>query len=230
VRTFFCTALTLVVALMASCCVASAESGPPPDYKLNTDPDLAFTSPDAATRLMQYEKETEEYDIKWQVWARHGGQMTELKPGQDYPAGFRFTNDSQWLVRMQKTGSGYQDLYLYHFEKGSFANATKKALSELAWDFFNSLPDAKTISPPDVHISADLLKGTEEAYRWLGVTWPDNRYIVISLSGEIEAKHPKNGVRWLHSWRCRYDLKSGKFDVPGVFAKGNAEALTRTER
>ena len=91
-------------------------------------------------------------------------------------------------------------------------------------------PDSKKLSPPDLHISADLLKGTEEAYRWLGVSWADNRYLVISLSGEIEAKHPKNGVRWLHGWRCRYDLKSGKFDVPGVFAKGNAEALKRTER
>jgi len=104
VRTLFCSASALtLVALIASCCIASAESGPPPDYKLNTDPDLAFTSPDGATKLMQYKKETEDYDIKWQVWARHGEQMSELKPEQDYPAGFRFTNDSQWLVRMQKT-------------------------------------------------------------------------------------------------------------------------------
>ncbi|MGY3032660.1 hypothetical protein ACVIIV_001830 [Bradyrhizobium sp. USDA 4354] len=41
--------------------------------------------------------------------------MTELKPEQT-PAGFRFTDDSQWLVRMQKTGSGEQDLYLYRVE------------------------------------------------------------------------------------------------------------------
>jgi hypothetical protein len=26
-------------------------------------------------------------------------------------------------------------------------------------------------------------------------------------------------------WRCRYDLESGKFDVPPSFAKDNAEAL-----
>jgi hypothetical protein len=70
------------------------------------------------------------------------------------------------------------------------------------------------------------VKGAEEAYRWLGVAWPDNRYLVISLSGVIEAKHPKGGVKELSDWRCRYDLKSGTFDVPAVFAKGNAQAVS----
>jgi hypothetical protein len=151
--------------------------------------------------------------------------MTELKPELDYSAGFRFTNDSQWLVRMQKAGAGYQDLYLYHVEKGAFVSATTKPISDLAWDFFKRSKDAKRISPPDFHI-ATLVKGTEEAYRWLGVDWPDNRYLVITLSGVIEARHPKHGVKQLSDWRCRYDLKTGKFDVPAVFAKGNAEAVS----
>lgn len=39
-------------------------------------------------------------------------------------------------------------------------------------------------------------------------------------------KHPKGvRVKGLGDWRYRYDLKTGTFDVPAVFAKENAEAL-----
>jgi hypothetical protein len=77
----------------------------------------------------------------------------------------------------------------------------------------------------DYHISANLVKGTEESYRELGVHWPDNRYLLISLSGEMD-KHPKNvAVKGLADWRCRYDLKTGTFDVPAMFTTANAEAL-----
>ncbi|MBR0961896.1 hypothetical protein [Bradyrhizobium japonicum] len=214
--------LALVLTLAAS--PALAASGPPPGFTLSDDADLAFTSPDGATRLEQYMKDGEDFDIKWQVWARHGEKMTELKPEQRYPAGFRFTGDSQWLVRMQKTGSGSQDLFLYRAEKGTFVSATKKPLSELAWAYFHSRTDTGKMKLDD-HISANLVKGTEEAYRDLGVRWPNNRYLVISLSGEMD-KHPKNvAVKGLADWRCRYDLKTGTFDVPAMFAKRNAEAL-----
>ena len=214
--------LALALTLVAS--PALAASGPRPGFTLTDDTGLAFTSPDEATKLEQYMKDSGDFDIKWQVWARHGDAMTELKPEQGYPAGFRFTNDSQWLVRMQKTGSGEQDLFLYHVEKGTFANATKTSLSDLAWAYFHSRPDTRKMKL-DYHISANLVKGTEEAYRDLGVKWPDNRYLVISLSGEMD-KHPKNvAVKGLADWRCRYDLKTGTFDVPAMFAKANAEAL-----
>ncbi|MET4390896.1 hypothetical protein ABIB73_006682 [Bradyrhizobium sp. F1.4.3] len=213
----------LALALTLAASSALAASGPPPDYILTDNADLAFTSPDGATKLEQYMRDSGDFDVKWQAWARHGEQMTELKPEQGYPAGFRFTNDSQWLVRMQKTGSGEQDLYLYHVEKGAFASATKTSLSDLAWAYFHSRPDTKM--KLDFHISANLVKGTEEAYRWLGVKWPDNRYLVISLSGEMD-KHPKNvAVKGLGDWKCRYDLKTGSFDVPALFARENAEAL-----
>jgi hypothetical protein len=36
-------------------------------------------------------------------------------------------------------------------------------------------------------MSADLLEGLEEDYRWLGVNWPAYRYILITLLGE--ARH-----------------------------------------
>ncbi|MBR0860020.1 hypothetical protein [Bradyrhizobium liaoningense] len=221
---FYRPAPWLAFALLLAASPAPAASGPPPGFVLTDNADLAFTSPDGATKLEQYMKDGGDFDVKWQVWARHGEQMTELKPEQGYGAGFRFTSDSQWLVRMQKTGSGEQDLYLYRAEKGAFVSATKKSLSDLAWAYFHSRRDTKKMKL-DYHISANLVKGAEDAYRGLGVNWPDNRYLVISLSGEMD-KHPKNvAVKGLADWRCRYDLKTGTFDVPAMFAKANAEAL-----
>ena len=217
--------LGLVLALTLAATPGLAASGPPPDYILTDNADLAFTSPDGATRIEQYMKDGGDFDVKWQAWARRGEQMTELKPEQGYGAGFRFTPDSQWLVRMQKTGSGEQDLYLYHVEKGAFVSATKTSLSDLGLGLFPQPAGHRGRCKLDYHISANLVKGTEEAYRWLGVHWPDNRYLVISLSGEMD-KHPKNvAVKGLADWHCRYDLKTGTFDVPATFAKTNAEAL-----
>ncbi|WP_245453839.1 hypothetical protein [Bradyrhizobium sp. AC87j1] len=216
-------ALGLALALTLAASPALAVSGPPPGFVLSDNAEFAFTSPDKATGIEQYKKDGGDFEMKWQAWARHGDQMTELKPEQGYPAGFRFTSDSQWLVRMQKT-SGEQDLFLYHVENGAFVSATKQSLSDLAWAYFHSRPDTKKMKL-DYHISANLMKGTETAYRWLGVDWPDNRYLLISLSGEMD-KHPKNvAVKGLADWKCRYDLKTGKFDVPKMFAKGNVEAL-----
>jgi hypothetical protein len=203
---------------------ALSASGPPPGFTLVEDANLAFASPDGTTRLEQYKNETGD-DWKWRVFARRGEQMTELEPEQGYPAGFRFTSDSQWLVRMQKTGSGEQDLYLYHVENGALASATRRPISDLAWAYFYSRPDGRKFGKLDFHITANLVKGTEQAYRWLGVSWPDNRYLVIALSGERD-RHPKNTVaKGLGDWRCRYDLKTGTFDVPAVFARENAQAL-----
>lgn len=223
--TSFRTAPLLALALTLAASPMLAASGPPPGFVLTDNPELAFTSPDGATRLEQYMKDSEDlFGVKWQVWARRGEQMTELKPEQGYGAGFRFTSDSQWLVRMQKTGSGEHDLFLYHFENGAFVNATKKSLGDLAWAYFHGRPDTHGMKL-DYHISAHLLEGTEAAYRGLGVDWPNNRYLLISLSGEMD-KHPKNvAVKGLADWKCRYDLKTGKFDVPAMFLKGNAEAL-----
>lgn len=79
---FHRSAYWLAVAVMLAASPALAASGPPPGYVLTDNPDLAFTSPNGATRLEQYMKDGGDWDVKWQVWARRGGQMTELKPEQ----------------------------------------------------------------------------------------------------------------------------------------------------
>jgi len=83
--------------------MAAQAAGPPADYKI--DPQQTFTSPDGTTNVEQYAKQQADGWETWQLWARHQDKLTLLKPDQSYyPAGFRFTNDSRWLVRMQKTG------------------------------------------------------------------------------------------------------------------------------
>jgi hypothetical protein len=79
---------------------------------------------------------------------------------------------------------------------------------------------------PEYHISANLLKGTEENYRGFGVNWRENRYLLIGVSGDADVKGRKpmqTGV--VNGWSCRYDLQTGKFDVPPLFSNGNAKAV-----
>ena len=75
-------------------------------------------------------------------------------------------------------------------------------------------------------MSANLLKGTEENYRWLGVDWPENRYLLIGLSGvaDIKGRRPVQ-TAVVNDWRCRYDLQTGKFYVPSVFSSDKAKAV-----
>ena len=71
-----------------------------------------------------------------------------------------------------------------------------------------------------------MLKGLSDNYSSLGVDWPANRYIVIGLSGDADVKGRKpsqTGV--VNGWRCRYDLQTGKFDVPARFSAGNTKAV-----
>ena len=223
------TLLPAVVGVLLPCIVATAAAqaaGPPADYKL--DAEYTSTSPDGATTIEQYAKVDADGDYTWQFWARHGEAFTLLEPEQpDYAAGFRFTNDSRWLVRMQKTGAGYASLYLYHLGPQGFVAATRKPLSDLAWAYFKSRPDSRKIKRPNFHIEADLVKGVDDNYRWMGETWPDSRYLVISLSGEVSPTSRHGQLRSLRGWRCRYDLQKGAFDVPPSFADNNAKAIAR---
>jgi hypothetical protein len=215
--------LLLTLALSSPALGQTAPAGPPAGYNIN--PEFTKTSPDGAITIEQYVN-TDEY--KWQIWVRREGTFALLDPEPaDYPAGFRFTNDLQWLVRMQKTGAGESTLYLYRRGPQGFVAATKKPLGDLAWAYFKSRPEWRKVKKdPEYHMSANLLKGTEESYRWLGVDWPDNRYLVIGLAGDADIKTRKpmqTGV--VNGWRCRYDLETGKFDVPLLFSKDNAKAV-----
>jgi hypothetical protein len=215
------TGLFLAVALGT---VLAQPVGPAADFKI--DPEHTATSPDGTTTIEQYAKIASDGDYTWQFWARRKDMLTLLKPEQpDYAAGFRFTNDSQWLVRMQKTGSGEASLYLYRLGPQGFVAAAAKPLDELAWAYFWSLRESKKVRKPDFHIEADLVKGTDDNYRSLGESWPDSRYLVISLSGEVEPNRHHGRIRSLDAWRCRYDLQKGTFDVPPDFLNNNAKAI-----
>jgi hypothetical protein len=215
----------LLGAMLACAAAASAAqtAGPPADYKI--DPEYSRTSPDGLTTIEQYAKPDADGGSTWQFWARRQDKLSVLEPAQaDYPAGFRFTNDSRWLVRMQKTGAGSADLYLYKLGPQGFVAATAKPLSDLAWSYFHSLPVSRKVKKLEYHISADLVAGTDDNYRSLGEKWPDSRYIVISLSGDAD-NAKGHQIQPVGGWRCRYDLEKGTFDVPPDFAKHNAQAL-----
>jgi hypothetical protein len=215
------------ISLFLACAigVATAQTvGPAADYKISSE--YTATSPNGATKVEQYAKTSSDGDYTWQFWAHYQDKVILLEPEQpDYAAGFRFTNDSQWLVRMQKTAAGEGTLFLYHLGPQGFVAATPKPLGDLAWAYFNSRPDSRKIRKPDFHIEAGLLKGTDDNYRWLAEKWPDSRYLVITLSGEVSPNGRHVQLRSLRGWRCRYDLQQGRFDVPPDFAKNNAKAI-----
>src|SRR5215813_79659 len=219
---------TSLIGLLVLCAIGTAvaePAGPPAGYKI--DPEFTRTSPDGVITIAQYlNKDTEDY--KWQFWVRREGTFTLLDPEPaDYPAGFRFTLDSKWVVRMQKTGAGESTLYLYRLTPQGFVPATKKPIGDLAWAYLKTRPEwQKVKKDPEYHISAGLLKGTDENYRWLGIDWPTNRYLLITLSGDADIKSRKHQqTTVVHGWRCRYDLQTGKFDVPPLFSNNNAKAV-----
>ena len=152
--------------------------------------------------------------------------MTLLWPKQqDYSADFRFTHDSRWLVRSQKTGSGEGSLFLYKLGPQGCVAATKKPLSELAWHFFYNQPASRKIIKPNFHIYAALPKGIDDNYSSLDEKRPDSRYLLISLSGDVGANGKHHQLSSVDDWVRRYDLQKGTFDVPQDFVEDNAEAL-----
>ena len=131
-----------------------------------------------------------------------------------------------WLfLIMQGTGAGFATLLLYKRAGNRFVPATKKPLGDLAWDYFFSQPISEGMpTEPDQlnHQRADLLKGMEENYAWLGVKWPDSRYVVVTLQFDTQGNDRK--TPWIEGWRCVYDTQTGKFSVPSSFAEHNAQA------
>jgi hypothetical protein len=225
-------ACTLLLLCIATTAPANA-AGPRAGLKLNAED--TFTSPDQTLRVEQYSKELKDQGVLYQFWTfdRDHRHPFLLNPdeGDDlagYAAGFRFSGDSQWLVRMQKLGAGYQTLFLYQRKGYQFSAATTKPLGDLAWDYFFSTPASEAMhrDPKDPyalgHAFVGLVKGMEENYAAMGQHWPDSRYIVISLSFDTQGEKPSP---WIEGWRCVYDLKTGAFSVPPDFVENNAKAI-----
>jgi hypothetical protein len=198
-------------------------AGPPSGYTI--DPEFTVKSPDGAFTIEQYQNK----DVwNWQFWMRRQDTFTQLEAEEaGYPADFIFTNDLKWMVREQKIGSGTSTLHLYHLTPHGYVRAGRKPLGELAWDYMKGRHDwRKLVKAPEYHASAYLLEGIEENYREFRANWPANRYLLITLSADADVKGRKpmqTGV--VHGWRCRYDLQTGKFDVPASFSRHNAEAV-----
>jgi hypothetical protein len=210
----------------------SLGESPGPDLQLLTGKRETYPSPDKTLVIEQYQKRVGEYDLTYQFWVfdkdhknpslLNGNEDAELA---GYPAGFRFSPNSQWLVRMQGTGAGFATLLLYKREGNHFIPATAKPLGALAWEYFFTQPISKGMpTAPDElnHQRADLLKGLEDNYAGLGMKWPDSRYIVITLSFDIQGNDRK--TPWIEGWRCVYDTQTGQFSVPAASARNNAEA------
>lgn len=220
------------IGLLVACCigvcseaVGAQPTAPPAGYKI--DEEFTRKSPDGTITIEQYLNEDTD-DWKWLFWVRRQGTFTLLDPEPaGYPAGFVFTSDLKWIIRVQKTGSGTSTLHLYGLKPQGYVRASRKPLGDLAWDYMKSRPDwRKVVKAPEYHDSAYLLEGLEENYRGLGVDWSPNRYLLIALSGDADVRGRKptqTGV--VNGWRCRYDLQTGKFDVPAPFSAHNAKAV-----
>ncbi len=212
--------------------------GPEVDFKPKAEG--TFVSPDKSMRIEQYAKSQKDESLLFQFWTFDSDHRHPflLNPGENddlagYQAGFRFSPDSQWLVRMQKLGAGYQTLFLYRRNGYQFSPATKKPLGDLAWDYFFTTPASRRMhrDPKDPysldHAFVGLVAGMEDNYASMGQHWPDSRYIVVSLSFDMQGEDEK--TPWIEGWRCVYDLKTQTFSVPPDFAKNNAKAIKYPE-
>ena len=112
----------------------------------------------------------------YQFWTfdrkhRHGFL---LNPGEGddfagYAAGFRFSPDGQWLVRMQKLGAGYGTLFLYRRHGYHFQAAAPGDWLGLFLHDADFEGDAMGPDPDCSHAFVALVKGMEENYAWMGV-------------------------------------------------------------
>lgn len=73
--------------------------------------------------------------------------------------------------------------------------------------FEHRLPAASILLLPGISMAAP--KGMEENYAWLGQHWPDSRYVVISLSFDMQGDEEK--APWIEGWHCVYDTKMEHF-------------------
>src|SRR5882757_2952120 len=141
----FRAACTLLLLCIVTATTANA-AGPRAGFKPN--PEDTFTSPDRTLRVEQYSKELKDQGVLYRFWSFDSDHRHPflLNPGEGddlagYAAGFRFTPDSQWLVRMQKLGAGYQTLFLYRRKGYQFSPTTTHSLC--------TPPFAYSVHPPE---------------------------------------------------------------------------------
>jgi hypothetical protein len=231
--------LVLLLAFGLGAAEPAAAAGPGSTFKPAAHA-AATTSPDGTLRVEQYSRDMGDDGMLLQFWtfdrSRRHASLLNKGEGIDqagYIAGFRFSPDSQWLVRMQKLSAGVQTLFLYKRTGDRFVPASKKPLGDAAWDYFFTQPAARGIrrDPDDPytldHMQVNLIKGLEDNYASLDQHWPDSRYLVISLTFDIQGEDTP--FPWIEDWHCVYDLKTGAFSVPSIFAEYNAEALKTPE-
>ena len=221
-----------LVVLFAIAAAPARAEGPASDLKRLEDKEDVFKSPDNTLVIEQYSRNGGDDGFSYQFWIFDKNRKNAFLLNHDedkdlahYPAGFRFSPNSKWLVRMQGTGAGFATLLLYKRDGNRFVPATDKPLGDLAWDYFFTQPASKGMpTEPDElnHQRADLLKGLEENYAWLGVKWPDSRYVVITLQFDIQGNDKP--TPYIQGWRCVYDTQTGQFAVPAPFAEHNAQA------
>ena len=129
-------ALFLIAAALAS--PARAADGPGPDMKVMADE--TRKSPDKTLSIEQYFNGGGDRSFSYQFWVFDKNRKNpyllnadeDLDQLASYPAGFRFSPNSKWLVRMQGTGAGFATLLLYKRDGERFVPATKKPLGDLA--------------------------------------------------------------------------------------------------
>jgi hypothetical protein len=228
---------TAILLLMALVSVAPANADSPgSELERLPDADHTFTSPDGQVHVEQYSKKKDEYDRVYQFWTFDGKHQNGALLNRDddtdlagYPAGFRFSRNSQWLVRMQKLGAGFHTLFLYRRTGDQFSPATPKPLGDMAWDYFFSQPvsgkmhrksrDRDSLN----HLQVHLVQGMDDNYAGMGKHWPDSRYIVLTLS--FDSQGEDKPLPWIDGWRCVFDTKTGQFSIPVDFADHNAKAV-----
>jgi hypothetical protein len=218
--------LAFLISLLAGAtpAMSAPPTGPTADFLIHDE--YTLKSPDGATMVEQFARTDKDGNFLWQFWAHRSDTMTLLGPEQqDYSADFRFTRDSRWMVRLQKTGSGEGTMFLYRLGPTGFVSSTSKPFGDLAWAYFRSRPESRKVRKPEFHVNAYLVADDDDNDQRTDAGRLDNRYLTIALSGEIEPNGRHGQVRTVRGWLCRYDLETGKFDVPKDFAEDNKEAL-----
>ena len=60
-----------------------------------------------------------------------------------WPALYYISPDEHWILRIQKTGSGDNDVFLYQVSDGGITQATEPSFGEMIWNYYLSISGRK---------------------------------------------------------------------------------------